>query len=493
MPFTIRLLGPARYGLWSLLQLSLVWAALADVGMQSASKKFGAACYATGDDRGESVVVWSAMCITAITTAFVAVLAAIEAPLIVERVLRVHGALLGPGTLALRIICGLFVLQSITYTVNTPQLVRLRWRQYTIINVTSNLIGTVGIPVVLVTTSGGLVSAAALGLFAVALGAAGNAVLAARLLPALRRPAVSKEVLGRLLRYGGALMVGSMATIPLTTAERFFLAHNHSTVVVAYYAVAATVATTLTVLPQQLVGPLLPGLTRLETEGRLEEHRDLYAKSLAGLFLAITPCAIMLAFLARPFLTLWAGQQYGVHSTAPLLVVVGGVWFNCFAWVPLSYLLSSGRTKVIAYIYICEVAPYLALAYLLTEHFGAVGAAMAWSANYVADSIIFFAVVRRVAHLPFSPLSGHRVRSGVAPVALGVTVYAASLVSHGLVSRCCWAVCLGVIYTVGVWRVVLTARERAGLVDLLAAIRRPGGRASHGPVGPPGVGGGCAE
>lgn len=41
-PFVIRLLGPSRYGLWALLQTSLTWAALADVGMGTASTKFGA-------------------------------------------------------------------------------------------------------------------------------------------------------------------------------------------------------------------------------------------------------------------------------------------------------------------------------------------------------------------------------------------------------------------------------------------------------------------
>jgi O-antigen/teichoic acid export membrane protein len=41
-PFTIRLLGPARYGLWTLLVLSLSWASQADIGLGSASTKFGA-------------------------------------------------------------------------------------------------------------------------------------------------------------------------------------------------------------------------------------------------------------------------------------------------------------------------------------------------------------------------------------------------------------------------------------------------------------------
>ena len=139
-----------------------------------------------------------------------------------------------------------------------------------------------------------------------------------------------------------------MAIIPLTTAERFFLAHNHSTTAVAYFAVAVNLATTLQVLPEQLTAPFLPGLARLEACGQFKDLTALYRKGLSGLFLLVSPGAILLAFVAGPFLSLWAGPQYGVHSTAPFLVAVAGVWFDCLAWLPMSYLLSSGRTKLIA-------------------------------------------------------------------------------------------------------------------------------------------------
>src|SRR5581483_10516294 len=125
-----------------------------------------------------------------------------------------------------------------------------------------------------------------------------------------------------------------------------FLAHNHSTTAVAYLAVAGNLAAVLQVLPEQLTGPLLPGLARLEAAGRLDDLRALYRKGLSGLFLVVTPAAVLLALVAGPFLSRWAGPQYGAHSTAPFLVVVAGVWFDCLAWMPVSYLLSAGRTRL---------------------------------------------------------------------------------------------------------------------------------------------------
>ena len=472
-PFTIRLLGPSRYGLWAVLQTSLIWASLSEAGMGLASTRFGADRYARGDARGESAVIWTALSVTALTTTCMALVIAIGAPFIVAHLLEVRGALVGPGIVGLRIVAGVLIAQAVAEIVNTPQVVRLRWRQFTLVSGLASLIAAIGPPLALKVVSGGVVTVTTVALCAATVGALGSFLLGVHLQPALRRPRVNRAVLRQLLSYGGALTIGGLASIPRVTAERFFLAHNHSTTVVAYYAVAATLATTLNVLPEQLVGPLLPGLVRLEAQGRLDEQRSLYRKSLAALFLCLTPAAIILAFLAHPFLSLWAGPAYGLHSTGPLLVIVGGVWFNCMAWVPYNYLLSCGRTKLIARVQMAEVLPYLAGAWVLTSKFGAMGAAVVWSASFVADSVIFFTVVRHVApQLTFSPLSERRLRAIGAPVLLACVAVAAATEWHGLVIRLGLAAGLGLIYAAVVWYMVLTAGERQGVSDLVAEITR---------------------
>jgi O-antigen/teichoic acid export membrane protein len=478
-PFTIRLLGPARYGLWTLLVLSLSWASQADIGLGSASTKFGAERYSRGDDRGEAAIVWTSLALIAVTTSCVALAIAFDAHLIVAQLLHVHGRLVGPGVLALRIGCGVFVAQSIAGIVNTPQVVRLQFRKTTIVVSVGALVASVGTPLALIILKGGVVTAEAVGLAAALVWALGNFYVAIRVQPELRHPRFDRAIMKQLLSYGGALTVAGLAAIPLTTAERFFLAHNHSTTVVAYYAVAATLATTLQVFPEQLVGPLLPGLARLEAEERLDELRTLYQKGLAGMFLVITPVAIMLAFIAHPFLSLWAGPRYGVHSTVPFLLIIAGVWFNCLAWVPYSYLLSSGRTKVIAYIQIAELVPYIFGAWLLTAKFGAVGAALVWSARFALDSVMCFAAVQRVAPLPIVPLSERRLRSLAGPVLLGCAVVLGTHVGNGLVLRISLGAVIGLAYTGGVWQFVLTARERRGLRNLLAEVVRGGSPPRH--------------
>jgi len=465
-PFTIRLLGPAAYGLWALIQTILLWASVADGGMWAATTKYGAEHYAAGDSAGESEVIWSGFCFAFTTTAAVALALALGAHFLLG-LLHAGDSLLGAGTWALRLACAGFVVSSVVGTVNTAQQVRLRWKQYTMFNTLANLFGAIGVPVALYAFSGGVVTAAAVGLIGALFYFVGLSWDALRVLPALRHPKVNLVMLRRLAAYGGALTLASLASVAVTSGERFFLAANASTTEVAYYAVAMTVATTLQILPEQLTSPLMPALARLEAEGKLDEHSSLYGKSISGLFLVVTPLAIVTALVAKPFLSLWAGAAYGLHGTALLLIALGGVWANSLAWVPGAYLLSADKTSLLAWVQGAEILPYLAAAWVLTAQFGALGAVVAWSGRYVVDSVVQFAVVRRTARLPIVPLSAHRARSALAPGLLAATCLGAATLSQSLATRAALASGLLVAYGAGIWWLVFTAQERRGVTRLL--------------------------
>jgi O-antigen/teichoic acid export membrane protein len=471
-PFTIRLLGPSAYGLWVLIQAVFLWAGLAEGGMWAATTKYGAERYAGGDADGEATVVWSGLCIVLITTSSAALALALGAHFLLG-VLNVHGSALMAGTWALRVACASFVTSSLASTVNTAQQVRLRWRQYTLLNTGANLLGTVGVPLAIYLFSGGLVAATAVGLLASSLYLLGLCWDAVRVQPALRRPRVDRPTVRQLLWYGGALTIANLAGVPLHTGERFFLSANASTSAVAYYAVAITIATTLQVLPEQLGFPLIPALARLEAQGRHDEHRALYGKSLAGLFLVVTPAAIVLALVSKPFLTLWAGPAYGAHSTVLLLVALGGVLASAFAWMPTAYMLSAGKTKTLAWLQGAELVPYLGAAWVLTHKWGALGAAEVWSGRLVLHSVAMFAVVRRSSHLPVVPLSARRIRSVVAPVLFGLTCLGAAVLSGSLLARSAMAAVLLAGYSAVVWWLVLTPEERRGVANLLSEMLGP--------------------
>jgi O-antigen/teichoic acid export membrane protein len=477
-PFTIRMLGPSNFGLWTILQTCVTWASTADVGMGPASTKIGSERYAHKDGTGESAVVWTAIAVMAVTTSIVALAVSIPAESILQ-LLGVHGQMVTVGVIALRISCGIFILQALAGVVNTPLQVRLKWFGQSIIATIAAVIASVGVPVAILLFGGGVMTASLVSVASSALLAFGTLWLSIRVQPRLRDITFNRSIARQMLSFGGMLTVSGILAMPLTGAERFFLASNHSPTVLGYWSVAVTLATTLTVVPEQFLAPLVPALTRLNAVGNFRQLQALYRKSLVGMFLVLTPPAILLAVIAEPFLTLWAGPQYGQNATLPFLIAVPGVWATCLARVPLSYLLASGRTKVIAKIQLYEIVPYILGSWLLTAKFGAIGAAMIWSGRFVIETIVFFIVARMAAPLSVSPLPTRGFNSVMAQLILCAGAGVAIVMSDGLLMRIGWVVGLGVIYLFILWRAVLVPGEREGLFYMFDEALRRGSRPRH--------------
>lgn len=471
MPFVIRLLGAAGYGVWALLQTVATWGLLSGIGMASSTTKLGSECFARHDDAGEAEVVWTALALAAASTLTVATCVALVAPQLMSGALDVPHRLVSDATTALRVACVVLVLQVMTGVLSTPLEVRLRWRPYTIANVGTNLAGTIAMPAALLLFAGGVVTTSVVNLASAACLVVALAVLGLRYQPAIRRPSISRRTTKALLSYGGPLALGNLAAVPLTSAERLFLGANHPATVVAYYAVAVTLATTLQVVPQQLIPPLLPALTRLAEVGRDDEHRSLYSNSLSGIYLTVTPLTVLLAFIGRPFLSVWAGHAYGANSFGPLLIVLVGVWANAIAWVPTYYLLSSGRTRLLAALQLAELGPFLLAAWALTSHFGALGAALALGGRYVVDALALSVAARRTGRLPLFPSFRRRGTALGAPWLLVPIAVVGALATRGLAARGLLAFLLAGAYCAFVWRAALVPAERATLRTVLAQLR----------------------
>jgi O-antigen/teichoic acid export membrane protein len=470
-PFVIRQLGPAEYGLWALLQSALLFLTLGDFGMGVTSTRFASERHAHDDSRGEVEVIVTAIAISVGFTGLAGILVVAAAPFIVDDVLNLHGSLRDDGLLALRLVCVAAVAYGLGGTISTPQQVRLRWGSLTLATTGPRVLQIAFAPLVLVATSGGVVSLAVLAAIVAAVAAGFNGAVAFHFQPQLRHPAISREVGRNLLRFGGGLTLAALATVPLATAERFFLAHYHSTTEVGYYAAAATVGALLLTIPHSLSQVLLPALTRLTSAGRTGDHARLYEQSLKGLFLTAVPAALGLAFVAKPFLHLWAGPAFAVHSTAPLYVLIGCLGVNTVAYLPYTQVLASGRASTVAKVHLGELAPYLLVAAVLTDQFGAIGAAAAWGGRLVVTSVIFFAVVWRTDRLAWVPTPDRAGLSIGAIVCLAAALLLAATVTSSLAGRALLGVPILTLYGAVVWRVVLTYPERRGLSALIREMR----------------------
>jgi O-antigen/teichoic acid export membrane protein len=470
-PFTIRFLGPARYGVWSLLQTCMNWIGLADLGMFSASTRFAGESLAARDDAGEARAVWVATCVAVATTTTASLAAAVAAVPIVDGLLRITGALRAPAVEGLRILCVLLVAQAVAGTFNTPQQIRLRWRSYTAITVGPQILAVVLIPMLLKAVGGGIVTACFITAAAAVVTAVATIIIACRLQPALARPRFSTRMLRKLLLFGGWLTIAGIVQIPLTTAERFALAHYRSASEVAYYMVASRLAGLLAAIPMAVAAPLYPTLVRLNSVSDHTMLRRLYSDALMWASVVLTPAAIVLAFVAHPFFSIWAGAIYGQSSTGPFYLLVTGVWISSLAYMPYSYLMAASQTQKLAWVRVGELVPYLAGVAVLTRRWGASGAALAWSLRQAVDAVMLFALARRHGRLTWLPFSNRRVRSAAAPFALCLCALALSPVTDAPVVRLLTGALMAGVYVVIIWRAVLDRSERDRFSRLVVRLR----------------------
>ncbi|SRR5581483_1873509 len=456
-PWTLRLLGPERYGVLALMHVIGGYLAFADLGMGTASTRFGAMAHEQGDDHGEAAAIWSSLLLALIPATFVgATLFTLARPLVVQG-LRLPPSLHAAAIFCVQAAAIAFIARSVAGVLNTPALVRLRVELLVPVASGSALLQIVIVPVV-VWLGGGL-QGAALVVAGVALATAvAHAIISLRLLPALRRPDIRKELLAPLASFGGALVISTIAEKALMNAEKLLIPRYASVNALAHYSVAFTLAFMMTAVPTAMLQMLLPALSRLHASGDRAGLELLYRRALHGMLYWGLPATLFVCVVARPFLTIWAGPEYGRESTLPFFLLIGGVLVEILSFPSYGVLLAYGRTDLIARCNVALLVPYLAVAVVLIQHFGAAGAAIAWSLRAIAGTMLFVLLARRESGFRFRPLPDR-----IGAFALSAAVLAAgapAFLTSSLIARLAIAGTAVLIYGALILARVLTPDER---------------------------------
>ncbi|MBK9174074.1 MAG: flippase [Blastocatellia bacterium] len=398
-PFTIRLLGAEGYGVLILVGLIPTYLGFADFGMSMASTKFGSEAYAEGDEEKEGRIVRTAALIALMTSVPVAALLIFFAGQIIG-LFNVPPELSSDAVLALRLASITFVINFLCGIFNTPQLARLRMDLNTFINASSRILGLLATPLVLY-LGYGIVGAVTVLLLASLLNLAGHLAVAATLLPGLVRISIEWSALFRVFRFGVGLTGAGIAFLLLSNLDKGVLPAMVSVEQLAYYSVAFTIAGLMTMFSQAMTQSLLPAFSQLSGPHNLAHGRDLFSRALRLNLIVLLPALASLAVIAEPFISFWAGKDFGKESIEPFFILLIGVLFNLPSYLPMCAIISTGRTGLLAKVYLIELIPYVAALVLFTGAWGAKGTAVAWSIRSLLDSIILFVLAKRVTG--FSP------------------------------------------------------------------------------------------
>jgi O-antigen/teichoic acid export membrane protein len=205
-------------------------------------------------------------------------------------------------------------------------------------------------------------------------------------LPIRGKPVFSIGWVLPLFRYGSWITVSGIVGPVLTSLDQFLIGIQLGVQSVTYYSIPYNLVTRISLLPSSLSRTLFPRFSRLENKDAHEVGTD------SSLILAvlITPVIVIGIVILSPFLELWLGPSIS-HTSAPIGEILAlGVWFNCLAFIPYTFLQAQDRPDIPAKFHMLELLPYLIALWLGLKLAGLTGVAWAWTLRVIVDAVLLY-------------------------------------------------------------------------------------------------------
>jgi O-antigen/teichoic acid export membrane protein len=208
------------------------------------------------------------------------------------------------------------------------------------------------------------------------------------------RNVFSRKDLRDLVGFGGWLTVSNVIGPIMVYFDRFVIGAMAGMAAVAYYTTPYEVVTRLWIIPDALFGVVFTALT-MALAADTSRARSIFSAATRGLAVSVgIPVALVILF-AREGLDYWLGPVFAEESAEALRWLGIGVFINCFARLPSAALQAAGRPDLTAKLHLMELPGYLILLWLLTNAYGVVGSAAAWTLRIVGDTLGMYALGRR--------------------------------------------------------------------------------------------------
>jgi O-antigen/teichoic acid export membrane protein len=461
MPYVVRHLGPDRFGLLALAWMVVGYFALFDLGIGPATTKFVAELLGKGEIERLPQVVWTALATQTLFGIASGVLLALGSPLLVNRLLKIPAEIHPEACLIFLILAFALPVDFASGSMRGVLAASQRFDLLNALTIPASAL-TYLLPPVALALGFGL---PAIVLFLVLARTASLAVLfllCGRLYPSLRaRVRFDRRLVRPLLGFGGWVSVSGAISPILEYFDRFLIGAVMSIAAVGFYTPPYMISTKLLIVPSSLATTLFPAFSTSAGRGDTEWIRKLLVRSMKFLILLVGPCTLVLAFFARPLLTLWLGSVYAAEGALALQILAVGVLFNSLAYVPYHLLYGLGRPDLNAKFHLAELPVHILLAWFLVTRFGLPGATLAWTIRAFLDFLLLIVAACWVTRTSPRLLAGRELRRSLGTVAaLAVSLVALWASTHSLVTEAVFVLLLGSGFLISAWHYVLNLEER---------------------------------
>lgn len=210
---------------------------------------------------------------------------------------------------------------------------------------------------------------------------------------------VDRRLLALLLKDGGVLYIGALATFVNYQVNFFILNYYSTRSEVGFYSVAYAVANVLFFLSISLESGLFPRIAAASEQEALQ----LTEVACRQVLIVTTAAAAVMFLFSRQIVWLYGGTQF-LPSTKPLMLLLPGIVIAvvpkilAFAWI------RKGWFSLLTYVALCAAAVSIALNLFLIPRFGANGAAIATSATFFVVFLLEILLYKRYIGRPLLKL-----------------------------------------------------------------------------------------
>jgi O-antigen/teichoic acid export membrane protein len=459
IPLLIRGMGVARFGILSLAWIVVGYFSLFDLGIGRALTKLVADKLGANEGHSIPPLAWTSLLLMFLLGVIGGLVTFAISPLLVHRLLKI------PETLQTETLRGFYLLAVSVPVVTVTSGLRgileaqQRFRTLNLIRIPMSIFSFAG-PLLALPFSPSLVPVIGILIGGRLIGCGAHLFACLQAMPALRHKFVlQRSMIVPVLRFGGWMTVTNLVGPIMIYLDRFLIGTLLSVSAVAYYTAPFDMVCRLLVIPGAVVGVLFPAfaLSLMQDPNRTGL---LFRRGVKYVFLALFPIVLVIITLAPEILRLWLGATFAENGGLVLRWLAIGVFVNCLALMPFTFIQSAGRPGIIAKLHLAELPIYLATIWVLTKRLGIEGAAIAWTGRVTLDALLLF-----LLSLRFLPQKGHFLlkRLGIS-VAVAVSVFYLATLPLGLAFKGAFLLCGLIGFAFLSWLLALEPEEKSILL-----------------------------
>lgn len=395
IPVLLSGMGAERFGLLAIIWAGVGYFSLFDLGLGRALTKMVSARLGCGEVQGLGPLVWTAMFLLGVLGMLGSLFLMMSSSYLVTGLLQVPYELYDEGVAALRILA--IGLPIVTMNAGVVGLLEAhqRFRIVAAIRIPMGVLTFAG-PLVTLQFTPSLAYATIVLVLGRVVGFMAYYLAAVRVRNELRSPhRIQLVQLRSLLTFGGWITVSNIVGPLMTYLDRFFIGALLGMTAVAYYVTPYEVLSRLQIISKAVMGVAFPAMSAAHPSGT-DRLNDIYSTSSSLVYWLMLPLTVSAFLLAPEVLDMWLGSGFREASTVVVYWLAAGWLINTIARPVFTVLQSAGRPDLVAKAHVLELMPYLGLLWWLTNNFGIVGAAAAWSIRAAADAVILITIAGHV-------------------------------------------------------------------------------------------------